>query len=145
MEIIIKKVHAPKDLIISSIILIAGIALFFVSKGVGCFLLVCGIASLLLYKSGYKKEGDSVLLCKKSLELCGNCRPSLLDFLNGKHNNPEIVPGNEGGTVLLEIWYNKKNHVAYTQLSEFRELSFQKLTDIVELSSDDTNKILERV
>ena len=55
MEINFKRVHTGKDLIISAIVLAAGIGLFFVNKGLGIVLCLCGILMLLLYKAGYKR------------------------------------------------------------------------------------------
>ena len=56
MEINFKKVHTGKDLAISTIVLLAGIGLFFVNKGFGITIAVCGLAMFFLYKGGYKKD-----------------------------------------------------------------------------------------
>lgn len=144
MEIHFKKVYTPANLIISGICIIAGIALFFVNKVLGCAIVICGLITL-LYKSGYKRDGEGPLLRKKSLELRSICRPSLLDFLSGKHNEPIIEPGNEGGTILLEVWYSKNDSIAYAQLSDYRELNFQKATEIIELTPEDAKTIISKL
>ena len=145
MENNFKKVHAKKDLIISGCIILAGIALFFVHKATGVCLFLCGILSLILYKSGYKLNGEGIPLQKKSLELNNNCRESLLDFLSGKKVEPKLVQGNEGGTVLLEVWFNAPADIAYARLSEYKELSFQTVTDIVELSADQAQSLIRKI
>ena len=53
MEINFNKVHTIKDLAISTIILLAGIGLFFANKGLGIIIAVCGLAMFFLYKGGY--------------------------------------------------------------------------------------------
>ena len=47
MEINFKKVHTLKDLAISTIVLLVGIGLFFVNKGLGITIAVCGLAMFL--------------------------------------------------------------------------------------------------
>ena len=145
MEINFKKVHAQKDLIISGIILIAGIGLFFIQKAMGVCVVLCGLLSLLVYKSGYKLDGLDVLLKKRQLELNKNCQTSVMDFLNGKNVIPQLVEGNEGGTILLEVWYNETAGIAYARLSEYKELSFQDVTGIVELTAENAKSLISRL
>jgi len=145
MENKFQKVHAKKDLIISGCIILAGISLFFVHKATGVCLFLCGILSLILYKSGYKLNGEGIPLQKKSLELQNRCRASILDFLDGKIAEPQLVPGNEGGTVLLEVWFNAPADIAYARLSEYKELSFQTVTDIVELPADQAQLLIQKI
>lgn len=145
MENKFQKVHAKKALIISGCIILAGTALFFVHKATGVCLFLCGILSLILYKSGYKLNGEGIPLQKKSLELQNRCRASILDFLDGKIAEPQLVPGNEGGTVLLEVWFNAPADIAYARLSEYKELSFQTVTDIVELPADQAQLLIQKI
>ena len=145
MEKNFKKVHAIKDLIISGCIILAGTALFFVHKATGVCIFLCGIIFLILYKSGYKLNDEGILLQKKSMELNYNCRESLLDFINGKKIEPMLVQGNEGGTVLLEVWFNAPADIAYAQLSEYKELRFQPVTDIVKLSADQAQLLIQKI
>ena len=53
MEYSLKRVHTGKDLAISSTILLAGIGLFFVNKGLGICIGICGVLMCLFYKGGY--------------------------------------------------------------------------------------------
>jgi hypothetical protein len=145
MENKFQKVHARKDLLISGCILIAGIALFFLHKASGVCVIFCGILSLILYKSGYKLNGEGILLQKESLELQNRCRTSILDFLDGKTATPQLVPGNEGGTILLEVWFNAPADIAYARLSEYKALDFQTVTDIVELSADQAQSLIRMI
>ena len=145
MENNFKKVHAIKDLIISGCIILAGAALFFVHKATGVCIFLCGIIFLILFKSGYKLNGEGILLQKKSMELNYNCRESLLDFLNGKKIEPMLVQGNEGGTVLLEVWFNAPADIAYAKLSEYKELRFQPVTDIVKLPADQAQLLIQKI
>lgn len=77
MEINFKKVHTVKDLAISTIVLLAGIGFFFVNKGLGIIVAVCGFSMFFLYKGGYKKDGQGIVLQKKSEDLCKACKASV--------------------------------------------------------------------
>ena len=70
MENNFKKIHTGKDLTISTIVLLAGAGLFFVNRGLGICIALCGLIMFLIYKGGYRKDGQGVVLQKKSEDLC---------------------------------------------------------------------------
>jgi len=78
MEIKFKKVHTAKDLVISAIVLAAGIGLYFVNVGLGGVVAFCGLLMLLLFKSGNKREGEDAVLQKKAIDVAHSCRSRLL-------------------------------------------------------------------
>ena len=145
MEINFKKVHTVKDLVISAIVLLAGIGLFFVHKGLGITLALCGLAMLFLYKAGYKKDGQDIVLQKKSEDLCKSCRQSILDYLNGKDVTPQIKKGDEGGSVRLDIYYNAAAEIAYAQLFDFRNYAYEPETEVIELHSPKADKLISQL
>lgn len=142
MEIKLKKVHAGKDLAVTCSLAAAGAACFFLNKALGIFLIVCGLMTLLFYKSGYKREGTDVLLEKQSLNLCRSCRDSIVRFLAGEDVKPELKEGTEGGSILLQVYFSRKAGVAYAQLFDFREVSFEEATPLVELSQSSSSKLI---
>ena len=145
MEINFKKVHTVKDLAISTLVLLAGIGLFFVNKGLGITIAACGLAMFLLYKGGYKKDGQGIVLQKKSEDLCKACKPSVVDFLNGKDVTPQIKKGNEGGSVRLDVYYNAAAGIAYAQLFDFRNYAYEPETDVIELHSPKADKLMSQL
>ena len=74
MEIKFKKVHTAKDLIISILVIAAGVGLYFVNAGLGGVIGVCGLLLLLFYKATYKREGENIPLNKKALDVSCSCR-----------------------------------------------------------------------
>ena len=142
MEINFKKVHTVKDLAISTLVLLAGIGLFFVNKGLGITIAACGLAMFLLYKGGYKKDGKGIVLQKKSEDLCKACKSSVVDYLNGKDVTPQIKKGNEGGSVRLDVYFNAAAGIAYAQLFDFRGYAYEPETDVVELHSPRADKLI---
>lgn len=145
MEINFKKVHTGKDLAISTIVLLAGAGLFFVNKGLGVTIAVCGLAMFFLCKGGYKKDGQGIVLQKKSEDLCKACKPSLVDYLNGKDVTPQIKKGNEGGSVRLDVYYNAAAGIAYAQLYDFRNYAYEPATEVIELHSPKADKLISQL
>ena len=142
MEINFKKVHTGKDLAISTIVLLAGVGLFFVNKGLGIIIAVCGLAMFFLYKGGYKKDGQGNVLQKKSEDLCKACRPSIIDYLNGKDVTPQVKKGDEGGSVRLDVYYNASEGIAFAQLFDFRNYAYEPETEVIELHSPKADKLI---
>ena len=145
MDYDFKKVHTGKDLAISSLVLIAGIGLFFVNKGLGILIAVCGIAMFFLVKGGYKKDGQGIVLQKKSEDLCKACRTSVVEYLNGKDVTPQVKKGSEGGSVRLDVFYNATEGIAYAQLFDFRNYTYEPETDVVELHSPRADKLISQL
>ena len=125
MEIKFKKVHTKKDLIISSIVLAAGIGLYFVNAGLGILLAACGVLMLLFYKDGYKREGEGIVLQKKALDVAHSCRDSLKGF--------------------LEVFYNAAASVAYAQLFDFSNYTYEPATDLVEVRGPKADKLISKL
>ena len=145
MEIQFKKVHTAKDLIISILVLAAGVGLYFVNAGLGVFIGACGILMLLFYKAAYKKVGNDTILTKKAIDVASSCRSSLLDYLNGKDVDPEIQQPGAGGVVRLEVYFNKDEGVAYAQLFNFSNYTYEAATEMIELHSPKADKLISKL
>lgn len=143
MEIKFKKVHSIKDLAISAIILAAGIGLYFIHAGLGAFFVACGLLILLFYKSSYQREGDKMLLSKEAVEVSRSCKDAVMCFLEGKSSCPELDPGNAGGIIRLEVYYNSKRATAYAQLFDFSNYDYEPLTGIIEMHGPRVDDLLK--
>lgn len=145
MENTFKKVHTIKDLTISAILIAAGIGLSFLNTGLGITIGVCGLLCLLLYKSGYKKDGQGICLEKFSEDICKSCRASVMDFLAGKDVTPDVRKGNEGGSVRLDVYFNRAARVAYAQLFDFCNYAYEPASEIVEFHSTKADKLISLI
>lgn len=145
MEINFKKVHTAKDLIISSSVLIAGIGLFFVNKGLGILFAACGVGMFFICKSGYRKDGRGVTLRKVSKDLSRTCRQSVLDYLDGKDICPSIIEGNDGGSIRIDVFFNESAGVAYAQVFNFDNYAYEPATTLVELHSPKADKLISQI
>ena len=145
MEIKLKSVHTVKDLVISAIVLAAGIGLCFVNAGLGVVIGICGLLLLLFYKTGYKKEGEDIVLRKKAIDIARHCRDSVKGFLDGKDVEPEIETNENGGVIRLEIYYNAGAAVAYAQLFDFSNYTYEPATEIVELRGPRADSFISKL
>ena len=145
MENIFKKCHTKNDLIISSITIIAGVGLFFASKAVGITIVLCGVLMLFIYKTGYKHEDSNTIFTKTAFELSVHCRQSVLDFLEGRKETVELIHGNEGGTLRLEVWYNKEERIAYAQLSDYYDYIFHPIAGITKFEDEKAQTLISKL
>lgn len=143
MEIKLKRVHTPKDLTISAIIVAAGIGLFFLNGGLGGVIAACGLLMLLLYKGGYKREGENIVLTKKALEIDHSNLEPLKDFLEGNGTDPSLKPAAGNGIIRLEVYYNAETPVAYVQLFTFSNYAYVEATPVVELRGSKAEKLIK--
>ena len=145
MEIKLKKVHTAKDLAISATILAAGIGLYFVNAGLGGVIGICGLLMLLFYKAGYNRAGEGIVLKKKALDVAHTCRDSLKGFLEGKDVEPVIKTNLNGGVIRLEAYYNADAAIAYVQLFDFSNYTYEPATGIVELRGPKADKLISKL
>lgn len=143
METTFKKVHTAKDLTISISIILVGIGLCFVNMGLGVSVAICGLLTLCLYKSGYKKDG--VVLARKSEDLCKACKASLLEFLKGQENTPMLTKGSEGGCIRLDVYFNQKEGVAYAQVFDFCYYTYEPASELVRIDYDKSDKLINQL
>ena len=85
------------------------------------------------YKGGYRLDGRGIMLTRKSEDICKDCRTSLMDFLEGRISSPTIRQGHEGGTIRIDVYFNKEERVAYVQLYDFCNYLYEPATGIIEL------------
>ncbi len=142
MEIKLKKVHTAKDLVISALILAAGIGLYFFNAGLGAVIAVCALLMLLFYKDGYKREEEGIVLHKKAIDIAHTCRDSLKGFLEGKDVEPEVNTSLSGGVIRLEAYYNADAAICYVQLFDFSNYTYEPATEMVELRGPRAKKII---
>lgn len=67
------------------------------------------------------------------MDISHSCRESLKGFLDGKDVEPEVKTGTNGGIIRLEVYYRAAASVAYAQLFDFSNYTYQPATGIVEL------------
>ncbi len=132
-EIKIKKVHTFLDLAIASVVTAAGVGLYFLLPGWGVLFCLIGILLFAFYRRANKRVGERTLLKEASLDIDPGCRSGILDFLGGKADTMECEAASEGSHLYLQVYYNADETVAYAQLYDVAENSFEPATGMTEL------------
>lgn len=142
MEYTFKKVHTGKDLTFSGITIIAGIGLFFLNGGLGGVIALIGLLMLLFYKTGYKNEGAGAMLTKKAVDIPHSDRENVIAFLEGRNDHLSLSPSDTGGIVRMEVLYNRDASLAYVQLFDYSNYTYQDATGVIELQGARADQLI---
>lgn len=145
MKIRFKRVHTTKGLAISAAVLAAGVALYFVNKGLGFTIGVCGLAMMLFYRPAFRREGDGTLLRKAAFDVASSCREQLVAYLGGKADDLKLDQPSGGGVVRLETYYNAKTAVAYAQVFDFSSYAYVPATAVTELHGERAGRLIAEI
>ena len=138
-----KRVYTPRDFVIFAILLAVGISAYFISQGLGITIAICALARLAL-KSGYKESSNGPTLKRRKIDLTTTIRQEWKDYLGGRDIEIRIEgPQSESGALLLELYYNKEAEVAYAQLYEFVNYSYEKVTELTPLKDERALRIIK--
>ena len=145
MEIKIKKVHTLLDLVISAVVLAAGVGLYFVLPGWGVLFCLIGILLFAFYKRSYRRIGERTSLKQKDQDLAVENRDNVMAFLEGKSADLSLSPAGEGDHLWLDAYYNADAAVAYAQLYDVADNRFDPATQLVELKGDKALKLIAQL
>ena len=143
MEKNFRRVHTLNNIIITAVIAVAGIGLFFVNAGLGIALAVVAVLMFFLWKSGFRKDGLDTVFTKEAIDVPRSFRQNIIDFLEGKSDEVEFQEGCEGGCVRIEAFYNKTEQVVFAQLMDFSSYTYQPVGEMVELRGAKAAKFIE--
>ena len=79
------------------------------------------------------------------MDVSRSCRNSLTNFLGGKDVEPETNTSANGGIIRLEVYYNADTAVAYAQIFDFSNYTYEAATGIVELRGPKAEKLIARL
>lgn len=123
----------------------AGVALYFVNKGLGFTIGVCGLAMMLFYRPAFRREGDGTLLRKAAFDVASSCREQLVAYLGGKADDLKLDQPSGGGVVRLETYYNAKTAVAYAQVFDFSSYAYVPATAVTELHGERAGRLIAEI
>ena len=145
MEIKIKKVHTLLDLVISAVVLAAGVGVYFILPGWGILFGLIGILLFAFYKRSYRRVGNRTSLKQKDRDLALEGRDDVMAYLQGKSDELSLSPAGEGDHLWLDVYYNAESAVAYVQLYDVAENRFDPATQLVELKGDKARKLIAQL
>lgn len=133
-EIKIKKVHTFLDLAIASIVLAAGIGLYFLLPGWGILFCFIGVLLFVFYKRADKRIGEATLH-----------RSGLIDFLENNTDVLDFETTSEADHLYLEVYFNAEKPVAYVRLYDVAENRFDAATEMIELRDSMAKKLITKL
>ena len=142
METNFKSVHTPKDIIISTIVILAGVGSYFLNPTLGVTLASCGLLMLCFFKKGYKADGKEQVLTKVAMDMSASYLQPLKDFLGGKSIDLNLGEASKGGPVRLEVYFNQAAELAYAQLYTFSNYTYEPAVGTIELHSKQAEKLI---
>lgn len=142
METNFKSVHTPKDIIISTVVILAGVGSYFLNPALGVTLASCGILMLCFFKKGYKADGKEQVLTKVAMDMSASYLQPLKDFLSGKSIDLNLGEASKGGPVRLEVYFNQAAELAYAQLYTFSNYTYGPAVGTIELRSKQAEKLI---
>jgi len=144
-EIKIKKVHTFLDLAIASIVLAAGVGVYFLLPGWGILFCFIGVLLFVFYKRADKRVGEATLLKEKTLDIDPEYRSGLIDFLENNTDVLDFETTSEADHLYLEVYFNAKKPVAYVRLYDVAENRFDAATEMIELRDSMAEKLITKL
>ena len=135
------RVRSKKDIIIFTLLIIAGLILAFIpaSTGVnlgGYTLIVVGVLLACLLKSSYKNVETQQVYLKKELYFSGKMKTHILSVLNTCRGTIDLSEEGKGQALMLKVYYSPKSH-AYMQLFEFVPHRYEPCSQVCEVNEID--------
>lgn len=151
MEKNFTRVRSAKDIIISSILALSGIALVALptSTGIsilGFFLLLIGILLYFTLKSSYQDEETGIKYSKKEWYFGGSRRNELSSAISRQNCKCKLNLSEEdkGNSLRLDIYYSREAGKAYMQVFEYVPYRYEPYTNIYEHEIVNISELIEK-
>ncbi len=128
------RVRSAKDILISSILLVAGVALIFIPTSVsvsifGCIMVFIGLILLIVLKTAYRDNGSGALYSKKERFFAQSYKDSIIKALTNKCiDSIDLSQEDKGNGLRLDIYYSPKGQ-SFIQVHEYIPYTYEPATD----------------
>lgn len=141
------RVRSAKDIVIFSLLIIAGCVLALIPGADtlnlgGYCLIVIGVALALFLKSSYKDLDAKELFLKKVFLFPKEMKGSIMSALSSTPNSIELSKNGESQALKLELFYSKTSGKAYLQLFEYIPYQYEECSEIYEYEISKVDKLL---
>lgn len=145
------RVRSTKDVVLSSLITIAGVVLFILDFSIGIrilgfFMILIGLLLFFTLKSSYKDEDTGIKYHKKERYFEGCRRDELSSAISRKNSKckVDLSKENKGNTLRLDIYYNKQAGKAYMQIFEYIPYRYEPYTNLYEHEVANVTELIEK-
>ncbi len=124
MEKTFIRVRSIKDIVISTVLAIAGCILIALPTAtsvnvLGFFMIFTGVLLFIILKTAYKDQETGMLYCKKEIFFAQAQRPELVEKIAADPNTINLAEEDKGNAVRLDIYHSKASGKAYLQVFEY--------------------------
>lgn len=139
-------VHTAKDIILTSLTLLVGVAMgIFGQAGMavlGYTIILCGIFMLIFYKTGHKCADDNKLYHKLTLYYGLDEFDPLSKMISSDKITKAILPKDKQCQLMLEIYYNQTTSIF--QLFKYVPNTYEVAVDAVKHSAEEAKLFLKK-
>ena len=141
------RVRSTKDIIISSLLIIAGCVLVALPTSasvniVGFFMIFAALILFLTLKTAYKDTENGNKYSKKERYFAQSLKEEISRCISAAPNSIKLTEEDKGNGIRLDVFFNKKDDKAYVQLHEYIPYKYEPCTDLYEYSISDVNNLL---
>ncbi len=131
------KVRSTKDIVIFTIIIIAGCILAIAPLGAGLaitgyMLVILGFLMSLMMKSEYKETSSGERFSKKELFFPREEKQQLMPAVTSSPYSMSLAQEGKGQAIRLDVFYSKKMGKFYIQMLEYVPYQYEKRTGMIE-------------
>ena len=145
------RVRSTKDVVLSSLITLAGVVLFILDFSIGIrilgfFMILIGLLLFFTLKSSYKDEETGIKYHKKERYFEGCRRDELSSAISRKNSKckVDLSEENKGNTLRLDIYYNKQAGKAYMQIFEYVPYRYEPYSNLYEHEVVNITELIEK-
>ena len=143
------RVRSAKDMIITSAIIASGciLAAFPESTSVNllCFFMaLTGLILIFVLKTGYMDVESGEMYCKQEKYFAQSLKSSLASAISKAPCKLNLAEEDKGIGIRLDIYYNRKNGKAYTQLFEYIPYRYEPCSCVYEHELEKLDNILKK-
>ena len=145
------RVRSTKDVVLSSLITLAGVVLFILDFSIGIrilgfFMILIGLLLFFTLKSSYKDEETGIKYHKKEKYFEGHKRDELSSAITRRNCKckVDLSEENKGNTLRLDIYYNKQAGKAYMQIFEYIPYTYEPYSALYEHEVANVTELIEK-
>ncbi len=141
-----KRVHSTLDIVISTLLVVAGVVIVVIPSAVGvnilgCCLALCGVILFFTMKNAYKDAENGVTYSKKMKYFQASRKSELLDALKNDPSKADWTENGAGNGLRVDIYINRKHNQVFVHCAEYIPYNYQDCSDWFSYPLDQTGNL----
>ena len=141
------RVRSTKDIIISSVLIIAGCVLVALPTSAsvniaGFFMIFAALILFLTLKTAYKDAETGNKYSKKEHYFAQSLKEDTARCISASPNSINLTEEDKGNGIRLDVYFDKFNNKAYVQLQEYIPYKYEPCTKFFEYCISDVDRLI---